>query len=107
MITKEKIADFNPFEKPCFKCPVCGSTAFVELEPYGGVWCRECNASFEVRGTCDGLRKIAVSCITDHCWKIDHRERADLYGTVIWEEDEEISWFAVKDNHVIRPLILK
>lgn len=102
MINTEKIGSFNPFEMDGFSCPVCESNEFVELWPYGGVWCARCNASFEVGGTCDGPRKLAVHCVTKHCHSREHREKADRYFTVIWDEDNEIGWFAVKDRKIIQ-----
>ena len=92
-ISKEKIGSFNPFRMKGFKCPVCGSKRFVELHPYGGVWCSKCNAGFEVSGTSDGPRKLAVRCITDHVHS-QYRKKGlpKGYGTVIWQGDDKISW---------------
>ena len=101
LITTETIGSFNPFEMKAFRCPVCQSEKFVEVKPYGGVWCAECNAAFSVKGTCDGHRKLAVSCRTEHCWKEEYRNKADFYGTVIWQGDKEIGWLAIKDRRVI------
>jgi len=101
VITTEKIGCFNPFEMEAFRCPVCQSEKFVELQPYGGVWCKGCNASFSVNGTCDGRRKLAVTCKTKYCWKKEHREKVDIYATTIWEDDKEISWLKIKDNKII------
>jgi len=64
MLRREVIASFNPFNMSAFRCPVCGSNDFVELYPYGGVWCAECNAEFSVRATDDGVNKIVVDCFT-------------------------------------------
>ncbi len=101
MITTEKIGGFNPFEMKAFRCPVCQSKKFMELQPYGGVWCAECNASFSVKGTCDGPRKLAVSCRTKYCWREEHRKKADVYATVIWEDDYEVSWLKIKGNKIM------
>lgn len=101
MITKEAISSFDPFKQEFFSCPVCGSKEFVELYPYGGVWCAKCNAGFGVTSTCDGKRKIGVHCTTKHCWSKEQREEADRYFTTIWEDDKTIGWFKVKDRKVI------
>jgi len=85
-----------------FRCPVCGSNEFVELHPYGGVWCRECNAEFFVRGTDDGVNKIAVDCITKYVWL--HKRKSDMleyYWTVVWCDDERIVWLGEKDGEII------
>ena len=58
LITTETIGSFNPFEMKAFRCPVCQSEKFVEVKPYGGVWCAECNAAFSVKGTCDGQENL-------------------------------------------------
>lgn len=108
MIRKDRIASFDPFSMKAFACPVCGTKEFVELVPAGGVWCVECNARFVCDGTCDGLRKISVRCTTNYIFKeyMDQVSLTDLdgkvdeadpdirvkYGTVIWEDDEIISW---------------
>lgn len=78
-----------------FYCPVCGSQSFVELTPHAGVWCETCNSKFEVGGTCDGLRKILVSCDPKEAWRSDkYPDIAKVYWTVIWEADKKISWLA-------------
>lgn len=102
VVLQHPIGSFNPFLMEAFRCPVCGSTTFNELTPYGGVWCEGCNAQFEVSGTCDGLRKLAVRCVTANCWKPEQREGADFYGTVIWEGDEKISWLHIEGKMRVR-----
>lgn len=97
----EDIACFNPFGMDAFKCPNCGSDVFYELKPYGGVWCDGCNASFLVEPTCDGKSKVSITVLTDDCWYERHRNKADRYGTVIWEGDTSISWMAFKDGEVL------
>jgi len=102
LITREKISSFDPFNMKGFKCPVCGSSEFVELHPYGGVWCRECNAEFFVRGTCDGINKIAVDCFTKYVFP--HKRKSDMleyYWTVIWRDDEEIVWLGKKGDEIV------
>lgn len=99
-VLQEPIGCFNPFEMDAFRRPVCRGSTFYALTPYGGVWCGECNASFKVSDTCDGLRKLAVRCLTEDCHTPEHREQADRYGTVIWEGDERISWMRIKDREL-------
>ena len=102
MLRREVIASFNPFNMSAFRCPVCGSNDFVELYPYGGVWCAECNAEFSVRGTDDGVNKIVVDCFTKWVWK--HKRRKDLpeyFWTVIWRGDDRISWLAWTGEKII------
>jgi len=102
MLRKEKIAWFDPFKMECFRCPVCGANEFVELVPHGGVWCEKCNANFTAKGTCDGLRKIAVSCSTEHTYKkFQEKGVAFFCGTVIWQEDKEISWLGRENGKVV------
>lgn len=102
MIQKQKISSFDPFDMSAFRCPVCGGQHFTELCPYGGVWCDECNARFGVSDTCDGLRKIAVRCTTEHI-RPPYKEKAmSLYFTTIWEEDIKITWLSKgKDGKII------
>lgn len=102
MIQKEKISSFDPFKMKAFRCPVCASNEFTELYPYGNVWCNECNAMFIVRGTCDGLNKVAVDCCTEHVHSDYQKEGLpSKFGTVIWKDDTKIAWIAIKNNRII------
>mgnify|MGYP007109746906 CR=1 FL=1 len=81
---------------------MCGSNKFVELVPYGGVWCDNCNAMFEVQGTCDGVNKLAIRCITKHVFSDFKKEdTADVYGTVMWKGDEKVRWLGFKDRLIV------
>ncbi len=99
MIETEKIGSFNPFNNKWFKCPVCGSNSFVELQPYGGVWCKQCNAMFTVQSTCDGVNKLAVRCETTHVWNPNnYPDMAEVYGAIVWSDDQEVSWLRLKER---------
>jgi len=101
-IETEVIGCFNPFEMEAFRCPVCASNKFVELKPHGGVWCNECNATFTVSDTCDGLRKLSVRCTTEHVYKKWHgKDLCEWYGTVIWADDQHITWISRKNGKPI------
>jgi len=101
MIQKEKISSFDPFKMKAFRCPVCASNEFTELYPYGNVWCNECNAMFILRGTCDGLNKVAVDCKTEQVHAKYKEDLPPLFGAVIWKDDTRISWIAIKNNKTI------
>jgi len=99
-VIKEEIGIFNPFRLPNFSCPVCGKNRFVELRPYGGVWCENCNAKFQVQGTSDGPRKLSVRCITTHVYKSKMPDEVPpAYGTVVWSDDKTVSWMPLKRAH--------
>lgn len=104
VLSTERIGSFNPFEMSAFFCPVCGDKEFIELLPYGGVWCRRCNAAFQVNGTCDGLRKICVVCSINHVWwgNLSNESRvfrsARHFWTVIWEGDDKVTWMMRFDD---------
>lgn len=108
-VMREEIGSFNPILRDYFECPVCGSTKFVELVPYGGLWCERCNAQIEILSTCDGPNKVSVHVRTKHChegeWIANiiansiHGGRAfDYAWAVIWEYDTEIRWMKSKDG---------
>lgn len=100
MLEQQKIGSFNPFKRKYFKCPVCGSDEFVELNPNGGVWCKGCNAAFGVRGTCDGIDKVAVDCFTKDVWnKSKFPGISEHYWTVLWADDKKMSWLTVAEEN--------
>lgn len=102
MIQKQKISSFDPFNMSAFRCPVCGGQHFTELYPYGGVWCDECNARFDLSDTCDGLRKIAVRCTTEHLYTSYKEKALSRYCTTIWADDTKITWLSRgKDGKIV------
>ncbi len=91
IVKQEKVACFDPFKMDCFVCPNCNSTDFVDLIPYGGIWCSGCNLQFVLRSTCDGIKKIVVQGFTEHCHRPEDRKLAS-FGAVIWKDDDSIRW---------------
>ena len=106
MLRTEQVGCFNPFKMPAFFCPVCGGHKFVELFPHAGVWCEKCNSQFEVKGTCDGKRKLAISCKTDSLHTEPYFKKPDfvapLYYTVIWQDDDEVVWHARTEDRQLK-----
>jgi len=105
------IGNFNPFQMPAFFCPVCGSNKFTDLAPYGGVWCDNCNANFEVAATCDGNRKLSVHCFTKNVWSNKTKplgmKYEAHYWTVIWQHDGRVVWLTRTSDKTIRSVSLE
>lgn len=62
MLTTQTLTDLRPFD--FIRCPVCAGDKFTAIEPYGGVWCDECCASFVCRQT-GGDAGCVVDCHID------------------------------------------
>lgn len=61
MFKVEYIGNFNPFDWPDLKCPVCGKNEYTSLS-HTSVWCDNCNAEFKVRYTA-GDPGCVIDCL--------------------------------------------
>jgi hypothetical protein len=79
-------------------CPVCGKDKFTALEPFGGVWCDECGATFEI-GQLSADPGVAITCKPENYPQGIHNGRPVLYyiDPKYFYENKVVFWQILKD----------